>query len=194
MSPQTLVSVKKVVQFSLLCALSGAAFGLDWNSRDAEGSKDHPLIHRFTGSWLVGYQHVDFDVATFPSKVGLVGANELDKPLKVDGEITRLLYLAPPGKRPYEVQKNYLTALKAAGYQETFGCSGEDECQSTSYGLSPGMEEVRVLNFDEAVNENPALTEVLYRVDNGGNIFGEHGQFQQMSVGTLSVGGRLRIW
>lgn len=191
MFERVLATFKKGAKVSLMGLLiPGAALALDWNAKDVEGSKDHPLIHRFNGSWLVGYQHIGFDMAAFPSKIGLVGMNELDTPIKVDGEITRLLYLAPPGKRPYEVQKNYLSALKAAGYQESVSCSGEDECQSTSYGLSPGMEELTLLDFDDAVDANPALTDILHGVDNGGNIFGEHGKYQQMSVGTLSAGGK----
>lgn len=167
-----------------------ASHALDWNSKDVDGSKDHPLIHRFTGSWLVGYQHLDFDAATFPSQIGLEGMNELISPIKVEGQITRLLYLAPPGKRPYEVQKNYVTALKAAGYQETLSCSGYDECQSTSYGLGDGMQEMKILDFGKAAQANPELQDILYRVDNGSNIFGQHDKLQQMSVGTISAGGK----
>lgn len=177
---------------TLLLASSyiSSAHALDWNSKDVTGSQDHPLIHRFNGSWLVGYQHVDFDATIFPSQIGLEGMNELIKPNKAEGKITRLLYLAPPGKRPYEVHKNYITALKAAGYQETLSCAGDKECQSTSYGLNKGMEEMKILDFGDAVEANPALKEILYRVDNGGNIFGEHGQYQQMSVGTISANGK----
>ena len=168
--------------------LTGNAQALEWNSKDVAGSKDHPLIQRFTGSWLVGYQQIGFDATTVPSQFGLEGMNELIKPLSVEGQITRLLYLAPPGKRPYEVHKNYVTALKAAGYKETLGCAGEGKCESTSYGLQDGMKEMQILNFGKAVNANPALKDILYRVDDGSNIFGEHRKHQQMSVGTISAG------
>ncbi len=167
-----------------------AAQALDWNAKDVSGSQDHPLIHRFAGSWLVGYQQIGFDATTVPSRFGLEGMNELINPLTVEGKITRLLYLAPPGKRPYEVQKNYVAALKVAGYKESLSCAGEDKCESTSYGLKDAMQEVTILEFDDAARANPALEEILYRVDNGSNIFGEHGKLQQMSIGTISAGGK----
>lgn len=180
-------AVKAVV---IVAMWMSSAQALDWNAKDVSGAKDHPLIKRFTGSWLVGYQQIGFDAAAFPSRFGLEGMNELIEPISVEGQITRLLYLAPPGKRPYEVQKNYVAALKAAGYKETLSCAGEEKCESTSYGLKDGMEEMQILDFGKAANANPALKDILYRVDNGGNIFGEHGKHQQMSVGTLSLGGK----
>ncbi|NQD37181.1 OmpA family protein [Permianibacter sp. IMCC34836] len=170
--------------------LVGAAQAADWNAKDLDGAKDHPLIHRFAGSWLVGYKQIGFDATVVPTQFGLEGMNELIKPLTVEGQITRLLYLAPVGKRPYEVQKNYVTALKAAGYKETLSCAGEDKCESTSYGLDDGMDEMTILDFRRATNVNPALKDVLANLDNGGNIFGEHGKMQQMSVGTISAGGK----
>lgn len=180
-------TMKAVVAGAMLV---GAVQALEWNSKDVQGSKDHPLIQRFTGSWLVGYQQIGFDATVVPSRFGLEGMNELINPTTVEGQITRLLYLAPPGKRPYEVQKNYVTALKAAGYKESLACAGEEKCESTSYGLEGGMEEMTILDFGDAVRANAALKDILYRVDNGGNIFGEHGKLQQMSVGTISAGGK----
>ena len=180
-------TVKAVV---VAAALVSTAQALEWNAKDLPGSKDHPLIQRFKGSWLVGYQQIGFDAAAVPSRFGLEGMNELIKPTTVEGQITRLLYLAPPGKRPHEVQKNYVTALKAAGYKESLGCAGEEKCESTSYGLEDGMDEMTILDFDDAKRANPALEEILSRVDSGGNIFGEHGKHQQMSVGSISAGGK----
>lgn len=167
-----------------------AAGAAEWNASDVVGGKDHPLIRRFNGSWLVGYQQIGFDATVVPSRVGLQGMNELINPLTVEGNITRLLYLAPVGKRPYEVQKNYVTALKAAGYKETLTCAGEDACQSTSYGLDAGMDEMTILDFDEVKKFNPAVKNILEKIDNGGNIFGEHGKHQQLSVGTISANGK----
>lgn len=182
------LTAAKAIVICTICL--NAAQALEWNAKDVKESQDHPLMGRFTGSWLVGYQQIGFDATTVPSRFGLEGMNELINPITVEGQITRLLYLAPPGKRPYEVQKNYVTALKAAGYKETLVCAGEDKCESTSYGLKDGMQEMKILDFGKAVDANPALKDILYRVDNGGNIFGEHGKLQQMSVGTISAAGK----
>lgn len=185
-----ILSTIAVIVTTATAALSSGAQALEWNSKDVQGSHDHPLIHRFNGSWLVGYQKIGFDQTKVPSQFGLEGMNELIKPTLVEGQITRLLYLAPFGKRPYEVQKNYISALKAAGYKETLTCAGEDACQSTLYGLRDGMEGMAILDFGKAVIANPSLKDVLSRVDSGSNIFGQNDKLQQMSVGTISSGGK----
>jgi len=44
---------------------------------DVEGSKDHPLISRYPGSWIIGYAAKDYDEYLFP-----LGKVEDDKPKK----------------------------------------------------------------------------------------------------------------
>jgi OmpA-OmpF porin, OOP family len=91
---------------------------------DVPGGKDSPLLTRFAGSALVGYQHADWTQATFPlSKESAPGDNEsFARPDNVEGEVTRLVYLGPRGKAPLEVFRNYEQALKAAGLQVKFRC------------------------------------------------------------------------
>jgi OmpA-OmpF porin, OOP family len=156
-----------------------------WNVPDVDGSQDHPLIKRFVGSWLVGYQQVGFDAASFPTKIGLVDMNEFDNPVRVEGRITRLLYLAPPGKRPLEVHRNYINALKAAGFKPSVSCV-PDTCEALSYGLRSQEKDMKIVDFASAVSQNSALEQILYRVDSGGNIFGNNNDLY-MDVGTLTA-------
>lgn len=84
---------------------------------DVAGGKDHPLVSRFAGSQMDGYQELAFEQGTFYLPDPAAPAKELDrdKPLVVEGRVTRLLYIAPKGKTPLEVHRNYQQALQSAG-------------------------------------------------------------------------------
>lgn len=87
---------------------------------DAAGGKDHTLISRFVGSQIVGYQELGFGEGTFfvpRVEAGYDPKKELDqnKVVKLEGKVTRLVYIAPRGKSALEVQRNYEQALRAAG-------------------------------------------------------------------------------
>lgn len=84
---------------------------------DIPGGKDHPLISRFAGSQLDGFQEIGFGQGVFYLPDSTAPAKELqsDKPLTVEGKVTRLLYLVPKGKSPLEVHRNFEMALKSAG-------------------------------------------------------------------------------
>ncbi|MCU0956904.1 MAG: DUF4892 domain-containing protein [Hydrogenophaga sp.] len=86
---------------------------------DVKGGADHPLVSRFAGSQMVGYQQLEFDAGRFflPNKAsGYDPAKELDmeKPVVTEGKVTRLIYVAPAGKTALEVHRNFEQALKAA--------------------------------------------------------------------------------
>ncbi|MDB5818113.1 MAG: hypothetical protein JWQ11_1753, partial [Rhizobacter sp.] len=38
---------------------------------DVKGGHDHPLIQRFSGSWLVGYKANDWEQAQFPTSMNV---------------------------------------------------------------------------------------------------------------------------
>ena len=99
---------------------------------DAAGGSDHPLIKRFRGSWLIGYKVTDWDQTTMP--IGMkVDDRHWMQTVGVEGKITRLLYLAPPGKSRLEVYRNYEQALMAAGLKRKFAC--ERECADMYFAL-----------------------------------------------------------
>ena len=68
---------------------------------DIEGSKDNPILKRYAGSYIVGYQHESFDEFTFPlSKIEQLGTYKSDgfapnMKKSVEGPYTRLVYLIP---------------------------------------------------------------------------------------------------
>lgn len=110
----------------VLAVLAGQAVAM---GADVEGGQDHPLVSRFAGSQLIGYQQLDYDGGVFylPNKgQGFDPAQELDleAPQVVEGQISRLVYVAPAGKTALEVHRNFEQALKGAGLQVVTAVDG----------------------------------------------------------------------
>lgn len=91
---------------------------------DVPGSHDHPMISRFAGSTIGGYQQLDYGVAVLP--LGRAQSNGLAKADRVEGKITRILYVVPAGKTGVEVFRNFEDALEQAGFKTRFACDGDD--------------------------------------------------------------------
>lgn len=118
-----------VVSFTMFAAaavsillLCGAAF-----AADVPGSKDSPLLKRYEGSEIIGYDYRGFD--QFHLITGPLKNYDLppDPSTKVTGKHTRILYVAPPERSPLEVFHNYALELEKDGYETVFTCS-EAEC------------------------------------------------------------------
>jgi OmpA-OmpF porin, OOP family len=118
--------------------------------KDAAGSKDHPMIKRFEGSTIIGYEFLKFnDLVLLLGPVkgeysqflkGEYEQSRSDLPLtptktqKVEGEMTRILYVAPKGRSPLEVMRNYEQELQKLGFQTLFKCARE-ECSKQDGAL-----------------------------------------------------------
>ena len=102
---------------------------------DAKGGHDHPLVRRFDGSWMVGYKASEWEQATFPTGMTVKDSKWVD-PLTVEGRVTKAIYVAPAGKSPLEVFRNYEQALVGAGFQRRFSC--ESQCAPLYFALRSG--------------------------------------------------------
>jgi hypothetical protein len=91
-------------------------------SKDVEGSKDSPLASRYPGSIIDNYKTRQFDEFNFPIGAITQGA---PKSLHLEGKITRIEYTYPRDRSPLEVYRNYESALKKAGFEAVFTCSGD---------------------------------------------------------------------
>jgi outer membrane protein OmpA-like peptidoglycan-associated protein len=110
----------------LTCLAAPVAAAQD---QDAEGSKDHPLISRYPGSYIAKYLTKQFDEFSLP--LGPVDEeNTITKNRHLEGKITRIVYVAPAGRTVLEVFRNYQSALKKAGFETLFTC-GPQGCGST---------------------------------------------------------------
>jgi outer membrane protein OmpA-like peptidoglycan-associated protein len=97
--------------------------------QDVEGSKDHPLISRYPGSYIAKYLTKAFDEFSLP--LGPVDEeNTITKNQHLEGKITRIVYVAPAERTVLEVFRNYQAALKKGGFETLFTC-GPQGCGST---------------------------------------------------------------
>ena len=119
----------------LLAAILCIARSSPAQQTDIKGGKDHPLIPRYAGSSIIGYGTKEFDELTVALGKSVPGDNpqvfsfKFSKSQRVEGKLTRLLYVAPEGRSSLEVFRNYETALKQAGFQPLFACAPTD-CDS----------------------------------------------------------------
>ena len=75
---------------------------------DLPGSQDPPLMKRYAGSEIIGYRAPKFEEWVLP----LGAPTTIDPPAyaksqKVEGQVSRYTYIAPDGRTPAEVFRNY---------------------------------------------------------------------------------------
>lgn len=116
-----------LLALALFAAPLFSAHATDIPNRDVAGSQDHPIVSRFTGSYIAGYQLLDYAEAIFP--MGQAKGSAPDHFLKtahLEGKVTRIFYIAPEGKTGLEVYRNFQAALGGAGFKVSYACHGED--------------------------------------------------------------------
>jgi len=102
---------------------------ISFAQEDVKGSKDHPLIGRYPGSYIYHYDEKEFD--EFEILLGPVkSASDQDiqqaKREKVEGKVTKIQYKAPKNRSPLEVFKNYEEAIKKAGFNIIYSAKGSE--------------------------------------------------------------------
>ncbi len=148
--------------------------------QDAEGSKDHPLIKRYSGSFIEKYDAKQFDEYELP--LGPMRDGAFVKTQHLEGKYTRIVYHNPPGRSSLEVFRNYQNALQQAGFQTLFACklqecgqpkddqvlgwfgnySGEEYCRYLAARLTRADAEVYVaLNVYESPTETYRTTTLV---------------------------------
>ncbi|MDZ7724057.1 MAG: OmpA family protein [candidate division KSB1 bacterium] len=121
-----------------------------YSQEDAQNSKDHPMISRYEGSYIIGYETIDYDRLVFPA--GLDG-EEMSERVEAEGQVTRILYVAPQGLSSLQVHRNYQMALKDAGFAMVFECMEEcDPIENMVYG-----DDQRLKNYDPSWLPDEAL-------------------------------------
>jgi len=116
---------------ALALAAAGLAFA-QATPADAPGTRDHPLVKRYEGSWILGYQqreYTEFTIATGPLKVDYSNQAQpysVERSVKPEGKHTRILYVVPVKRSTLEVMRNYAEDLEAKGFKRLFSCSGAE--------------------------------------------------------------------
>ncbi|PTT93096.1 hypothetical protein DBR42_00685 [Pelomonas sp. HMWF004] len=188
LTPRHLMTLTRTaLAFFTSLTLATAALA-DAPKADVARSADHPVLKRFTGSVLAGYAQQDWDARSFPDASGVSKTeDQFARPVNIEGKVTRLYYLAPLGKSPLEVYRNYQQALAAAGFKTTWQCESEVQGCTKAYFALDGYERGKGMRWAEG--DLPAAG-------------GEHSgsawplamalsqQQARMTVGTLASGGR----
>lgn len=126
----------------------------------AQAGRDHPLISRFPGSEIKSAVVQNFDEISVPTgRVRLrrvtpsQSVAEVDKPLRLEGKVTRLVYTNPMGRSSLEIFASYQQALAKAGFQTIFACSGTECGDAGTNDDVPGMGRwcVQGLDCEEAM-------------------------------------------
>ena len=132
-----------------LLAVAGSAFeGATIPSTDRKGAKDHPVLKRYDGSFIVAYERKSFDEFTLPlSKLDQVAGDKRDpknnrayapkQKLDLEGERTHVVYLIPADRSPLEVIRNYQQEIESQNGKVLFQCKAE-ECGGDASRNSSG--------------------------------------------------------
>jgi OmpA-OmpF porin, OOP family len=93
--------------------------------QDAKGTRDHPVIGRFSGSTIVQGETKNFDERVIQS--GKLGDNEEalgpKNSITRSGTVTNLVYDAPKSSSSLEIAANYRARLESLGYKPIFVCA-----------------------------------------------------------------------
>lgn len=131
---------------SMMALLLFAPVALAQHS-DSHGSEDHPMVTRYEGSFIDGYEINEFDEFILPlgpavwdNDKGLVPKEQA----ALEGQITRILYRSPDERSSLEILRNYQSALEAAGFEILYTCGSD--CGKNFAVLLYGPMEKRIMN------------------------------------------------
>lgn len=137
---------------ALCAALLAGSAACAQTPPDLKGSQDHPLLQRFEGAWLVGYQQQGFGATQWPRSSKIKDWDHLAEVVDFEGRITRLAYITPKGKTPLEVFRNHEQALAAAGFQTLWRC--ETKCDDSYWRWHRHLKPQEGMSFLDAGIEN----------------------------------------
>lgn len=161
------------MQFALAAVLlsSSMAAAAQGAEADVKGGKDHPLLTRYQGSWLVAAETRDFEASQVPSAYERAN-NRWSKAQTVEGERARFVYVAPKGRGVLEVQRNYEQALTQAGATKLLTCAADEPCKTA-------VTELHEAYIDWVMNlANPLKVDAAFGALNNGRQGHRHALFK----------------
>jgi OOP family OmpA-OmpF porin len=120
---------------------------------DLPGSKDPAGIKRYTGSEIIAYRGAKFDEFLLPLGPPLTfGPVSYEKSLKTEGLVSRYTYLAPPGRSPAELSRNYKNEFQRLGLISLFEKTMADKGgYGSALGDIPDQDDLgQILAYGEA--------------------------------------------
>lgn len=117
-------------------------------TRDIAIARDHPLLRRYGGSFIVDHALKAFDAVELPTGILKEVPDKRDAlnnrvyaptaALALEGRVTRIVYVAPAGRSPLEVMGNYQQELAARGGVALFACREETCGGDNGRGVEAG--------------------------------------------------------
>ena len=173
-------SVRQYGLAVLCCGMFFLFSSISASAADLKGSADSSLLPRYEGSFIVQYSMKAYDSMLIPLGKAVYGKDSYAFPeaMKVEGKVTRILYIIPPERSALEVFRNYEGVLKEKGYVSVYGCSDKecgpyDSLAQTLYGRDnkypiPGDERTKNQQFLAARLDRPqgAVYVTLYVFEN----------------------------
>lgn len=130
---------------------------------DSPGSKDHPMVTRYEGSFIDGYEIKEFDEFILPLGPAIRNDDGVKVPKEqavLEGRITRILYRGPDERSSLEILRNYQSALEAAGFETLYTCSSD--CGNNFHALLYGPMEMRVRKTDTSASAFDLPQDIRY--------------------------------
>jgi outer membrane protein OmpA-like peptidoglycan-associated protein len=94
---------------------------------DLSGSKDPPGMKRYEGSEIIGYRAPKFDEFLLPlGPPTQLAPAAYAKSLTVEGQVSRYTYLAPAGRSPAEILRNYKTEFQRLNVETLYEKGASD--------------------------------------------------------------------
>ena len=124
----------RFVGILLLLALSTTVLAQDV---DSTGTADHPLVSRYTGSFIDGQEVLEFtgySLPIGPATKDSEGQRVASKEISLEGIVTKTLYRGPKERSTLEILRNYRSALEAADFEILYSCGGS-ECGTLFHWL-----------------------------------------------------------
>jgi OOP family OmpA-OmpF porin len=141
---------RKAINCSVLLALTTVFASTVTVGEDSPGTADHPLVSRYTGSFIDGQQVLDFSGYTLPVGPAVKdseGQRIPSEQISAEGIVTRTLYRGPQERSTLEILRNYHAALEAAGFETLFTCGGRD-CGKLFHWIFYKEREQRILSTE----------------------------------------------
>ena len=144
-----MIARKTLFFFMLAMVLAGPSASRAQHG-DSPGSEDHPMVTRYEGSFIDGFEIREYDEFLLP--LGPAVWNDArDKKIpetsrQLEGLITRILYRGPDERSSLEILRNYRSALEGAGFEIMFSCGSD--CGNNFSALLYGPMAMRIMNTD----------------------------------------------
>lgn len=198
----------------LVAAPASAQRPEDLLTRDLRGAADHPLVGRYQGSALLAQTVKAFDELVLPAGPAegrtFATNQKFAATVTAQGQVTRTIYIAPPGRSSLEVTTNFVDAVAGKGFENVFTCAGsvcgesftllkyrwnkpETKVQGENYehqrklmvdAVFDQLIEVRYSLFRKSAAEGDTYVAVYGGLHRGGS-FGDNSKALQDRVGVL---------